>query len=107
MAARPPPVPALWAARASAAPRHGRRKLGRGSPGFAAPTTVAKAAVRAATSQGDSKGGGCDPAAAILTTNRRRVLRDGNQEERAGRGCEAGGVANSGKLSRSRLWSAE
>ncbi|MEJ1272731.1 hypothetical protein NN561_003584 [Cricetulus griseus] len=88
MAARPPSSSALRA-RASPAPRHG---LGRGSAGFAAPATVATvatAAVRAAASRGDGgRAGGCDRAAAILTTNRRRVLGDGNQAEH-GAGPEA------------------
>lgn len=73
-------------------PRHRRRRLGRGGPGFAAAATVATTAGMAATSRGDSRGSGCEPAAAILTTNRRRVLRDGNQGERWA-GLRAGGGA--------------
>lgn len=89
-----PPAPPSWRLRLPAllfgpslqsvfqASRHGRWRVGRGSPGSRAAslvTVVATAAATAASWLGNSRGGGRDPAVAILTTNGRRVLRDGNQ----------------------------
>lgn len=71
----------------SQASRHGRGRVGRGSPGSRAAAMVAVAAA-ALTLPGTSGGGGSGPAdaAAILATDRRRVLGDGNQGAGAGRG---------------------